>query len=391
MKLKLTPAFIAKPPPPPFGRDRITFWEGSFGLMVTAGGAKSFVVQYRAAGKSRRLTLKKGLTLTEARREAKAILGAVARGGDPLGEKRKVAAAASTTLRAVAEEFLRREGGKMRTGAHYVRNLERLVYPVLGDRQITDIKRSEIVRLLDDVEDQNGPHMAQKVLGHLSRIFNWYAGRSDDFRSPIVRMARTKMQEGARDRILSDDELRAVWRAAEAFPAPYAPLVRFLLLTATRRSEAARMAWGELSGGDWIIPALRMKGGREHVVPLSGAARAILDGLPKIGVHPFTASGRKPTRNFAKYKIAFDAACGVADWRLHDLRRTARSLMSRAGVAPDIAERCLAHVIGGVRGVYDRHAYYEEKKKAFEALAALVGRIVDPIDNVVELQSSGTK
>ena len=113
--------------------------------------------------------------------------------------------------------------------------------------------------------------------------------------------------------------------------------------------------------------------------------RAVLDGLPVLGPYVFSLDGLRPTRNFAAYKEAFDKACGVTGWRLHDLRRTARSLMSRAGVAPDIAERCLAHAIGGVRGVYDRHAYYEEKKQAFEALAALVDRIVHPVDNVIEL------
>jgi integrase len=136
------------------------------------------------------------------------------------------------------------------------------------------------------------------------------------------------------------------------------------------------MARGELANGDWIIPAARMKAKLEHVVPLSPAAKAILEGVPKLGPYIFTVDGRRPVKGFATYKATFDDTSGVTGWRLDDLRRTARSLMSRAGVDSDIAERCLAHTIGGIRGVYDRYAYHKEKTAAFAALAAQVERIV---------------
>jgi integrase len=379
---------VANPPLPEKG-DRVIYWDSAvvgLGLVVTADGHCRFAVQYRAGSQSRRMSLKAGLTLMDARRETKAILGMVARGGDPLGDKRKAAKAATTTLKTVAEDYLRREGNKLRTRRQREFNLERLVFPALGSRQIDTIKRSEIVRLLDCIEDGSGPHMAQKVLSHLSRIFTWHASRDDDFLSPIRRgMARTKMREHARDRILSDDELRAVWKAAEAFPAPYGPLVRFVLLTATRRAEAACMARGELFGDDWIIPASRMKAKVEHVIPLSRAAKAVLRELPVQGSFVFSLDGGRPTCNFAAYKARLDTISGVAGWRLHDLRRTARSLMSRAGVAPDVAERCLAHALGGVRGTYDRHSFHSEKAHAFEALASLIERTVNPTDNVVAM------
>ncbi len=241
--------------------------------------------------------------------------------------------------------------------------------------------------------------MAQLVLAFLSRVMNWHAGRNDDFKSPIVRgMGRVKSSEQARDRVLSDDELRVIWRAAENMPGPFGRCVRFLVLTATRRNEATDMRRDEVSNGDWIIPAERMKGKREHVVPLSPAAKAIIDGMPKLGPYAFTNDGRRPIRGFTKRKAMFDAAVltelrkqdpeaePLPRWTLHDLRRTARSLMSRAGINTDIAERCLAHVMGGVRGVYDRYAYHDEKARAFEALAALIERIVNPpADNVTLL------
>jgi integrase len=109
--------------------------------------------------------------------------------------------------------------------------------------------------------------------------------------------------------------------------------------------------------------------------------------VPRIdgGAFVFSNTGRRPFSGLSKAKKKFDKAAGVYGWTLHDLRRTARSLMSRAGVNADHAERCLGHVIGGVRGVYDRHAYYNEKRDAYAALAAQIDRIVNPVDNVAEL------
>jgi integrase len=138
------------------------------------------------------------------------------------------------------------------------------------------------------------------------------------------------------------------------------------------------MRWSEINGADWTLPAGRNKTKLDLVRPLSKSALACLqrgDGEFVFG----------PVGSLSTYKRAFDKAVPLPRWTLHDLRRTARSLMSRAGVASDHAERCLGHVIGGVRGVYDRHEYYEEKRRAFEALAAQIDRIVNPQENVVAM------
>jgi integrase len=410
MRQKLTPAFVARVTPADIQTEKdatpaekkpgahVVYWDTEqrgFGLLVLPSGQKRYIVQYRVAGRSTRLTFKPGLTLTDARKEAKAVLGAVAKGGDPMAERRRQDGAATNTLKAIAEEYFKREGAKLRSADHRLAAFERLIFPVLGAKQIDSIKRSEIVRLLDKIEDERGPSMAHVALAFLSRVFNWHASRDDDFFSPVRRgMGRIRPAEHARERVLTDVELRAVWQAAEATAGPYGHYVRFLLLTATRRNEAADMRRDELSNGDWIIPAKRMSGGkgmkgkREHVVPLSAAAKTIVDGIPTLGPFVFTTGGRHPISSFSYYKRAVDKTSGVTGWRLHDLRRTARSLMSRAGVNADIAERCLAHKIGGVRGTYDRYAYHAEKKRAFEALAAQVERIVNPpTDNVVPLRS----
>jgi integrase len=376
-------------------KDRTIHWDGTmpgFGLMVTANGHASFVCQYRTGRRSHRMSLKPGLTLQDARREAKKLLGDVARGGDPLVERQKAARAGDDTFQSIAEAYIKREGKSVRSMGQRRAVLERVVYPRLGARPVGEIKRSDIVRLLDKIDDDRGPVAADQTLAFMRRIMSWHASRSDDFRSPIVRgMAHTKPRERARQRILTDDELRAVWSAAEASAGLFGPFVQFLLLTACRRTEAAAMASSEVDGGVWTIPPARYKTGLEMVLPLSPLALAALARLPKIGEgkYVFTTDGERAFSGYSKAKARFDKACGVTGWTLHDLRRTARSLMSRAGVDANVAERCLGHVIAGVRGIYDRHGYFDEKKRAFEALAALVERILNPpAENVIAIDTA---
>jgi integrase len=395
MKVKLTPAFVAKPPLPESPKDRAIHWDGAmpgFGLMVTASGHASFVCQYRFGRRSHRMSMKPGLTLQDARLEAKKLLGDVARGGDPLAERQKAARAGDDTFQSIAEAYIKREGKRVRSMGQRQAVLTRLVYPKLGARPIGEIKRGDIVRLLDKIEDERGKASADQALAFIRRIMSWHASRSDEFRSPIVRgMARSKPRERARQRILTDDELRAAWGAAESSTSLFGPFVQFLLLTACRRTEASHMARAELAGDVWTIPPTRYKTGLELVLPLSPLALNSLVRLPKIGEgkYVFTTDGERAFSGYSKAKAQFDKACGVTGWTLHDLRRTARSLMSRAGVSPDVAERCLGHVISGVRGTYDRHVYFDEKKRAFEALASLVERIVNPpAENVVSLAAS---
>jgi Arm DNA-binding domain len=173
LRRKLTPAFVMNPPIP--AKEREIYWEpGGLGLVVTVRSRKSYVVQYRTVDRvSRRETLKLGLSLQEARREAKKIIGAAAKGADPLGERRAAAAAAWDTLQAICEEFFRLRGPKMRTAGAWERNLARLGYKPLGHRPIEQIRRSEVVRVLDGIERAHGQFMAEKIRRCLSRIFNW--------------------------------------------------------------------------------------------------------------------------------------------------------------------------------------------------------------------------
>src|SRR5262245_58682459 len=221
MRAKLTPAFVDRAAPPATGAEAV-YWDRTlpgFGLAVTKGGHKSYVVGYRACGRKRRMHLKRGLTLTAARKEALAILGAVAKGGDPLTERRKTQRAKSETLQAIVNEYVAKEGDRLRTMDDRKAVLDRLVLPKLGSRQIDDISRTDIVRLFDRIASENGAPMADHVLAYLRRVMTWHASRSYTFRSPIVRgMARTRPTQRRRQRVLTDDELRALWRAAENSP-----------------------------------------------------------------------------------------------------------------------------------------------------------------------------
>jgi integrase len=400
-------------------------------LIVQPSGAKSWAVRYRHAGRPAKMTLGPypAVTLAKARELGRDAIITAKQGRDPGAEKkaalRKTEQAAANTLEAIAEEYLTREcgmgrdaegnatfNGKLPSGASRLGVLERLGAvrgrgrlrhrfggPALGDRPIAEIERDEIIRLLDRIEDEKGPVAADMGLAVLRRVMTWHASRSN-FRSPIVPgMTRTKPKERARKRSLTDDEIRVIWKIAGEFPGPFGALVKFLMLTLARRCEAARMGRNEVASNfDWTLPAARNKKTKVDLVrPLSNAARTVFAGLPQIDDcdFVFTTNGKAPISGFSKFKLEFDKsvleelqkqdakAKPLPNWRLHDLRRTGRSLMSRAGVPSDHAELCLGHVIGGVRETYDRWEYHDEKAQAFEALAVLIERIVDPQDNII--------
>jgi integrase len=164
-----------------------------------------------------------------------------------------------------------------------------------------------------------------------------------------------------------------------------------MFFTAQRRQEVAEARWDELQDSMWTIPAARYKTKRPNVVPLPEAASVIVAGLPQLGDLLFTTSGTTPFSGFSKAKAHLDEASGVSNWRLHDIRRTARTLMVRIGIRPDIAERVLGHVIPGVAGVYDRYDYLEEKRQALEGLAGELDAIVHPTARISCNSPEGTE
>jgi integrase len=425
--VKLTKQFVATAGAKPAG----FYWDAAlpgFGLRVQASGAASYVVTYRphVAGlrgrqvTAKRVTLGSTATLTPdaARQAAKKALSQIALGIDPFAVATPSSSAA-LTLKSIAESYLMiacgmsrdTDGkatfnGKLRSADQRTKVFERLVYPhAISNRHIGEIGRGDIVAFLDTIAATRGPSMAHLTLAYLSALFNWYAARSDTFRSPIVRgMSPIKAAQRARNRVLDDREIREIFAALDdtSVPPVFGRLVRVLLLTGLRRNEAARATWAEIDylrrddfeGDVLTIGAGRMKGKFDHAMPLTPHVYALLGQRTEGSRSYIFAStyrgGRLPFRNFATAKAALDAAANAARekdgrepmprWTLHDLRRTAKTLMQRAGVRPDISERVLAHSIRGVEGIYDRYGYLPEKLDALTKLNAIVERILRTID-----------
>jgi integrase len=363
-------------------------------LITQPSGHKSFAVMYRVNGKQAKLILGTYPTmgLASGRKLAIDARESAAKGIDPSkarqAKKAAAALAEEDTVAAVCERCIELKGARLRSADKQRRILERLVYSEpLGEMPIENVKRKQVVGLLDKIAKENGGRMADVVLMILRRTFHWFERRTDDWRSPIPRGLSGdyyKADEHVGDRTLNDAELRRLWAATES-PAPFDALVRFLLLTGARRNEAAGIRRAEVVDGVWTLPASRSKTGKPVERPLSKAALAIIDAMPQIDGCPwvFSTTGLGPFTNLSDTMAALRERSGVNDWRLHDLRRTARSLLSRAGVFPDVGERCLGHVLPKIRGTYDKHDYISEMRFAFESLASQIERIVNPPADVV--------
>jgi integrase len=357
-------------------------------IRVQPSGSKSYVaVAIDPRGKQVWHTIGTAplLSIVEAREKARDAIKAIKAGADRAGPQ---------SFAVVAEQWLKRhvERKGLRTAALIKRSLDVHILPPWGGREFTSIRRGDVAKLLDDVEDKAGAQTADFVLAIVRGMANWYATRHDDYVSPVVKeMRRSNPKETARKRALDDDEIRAVWHRAEA-NGTFGAIVRVLLLTAQRREKVATMCWQDVSlDGTWHIPSEPREKGNAGELVLPDMAINIIQAQPRFAGNPYVFARRTGHLNgFSKSKAAFDAKLpDLPQWQLHDLRRTARSLMSRAGVRPDIAERVLGHAIRGVEGVYDRHQYRDEKADALRRLAALINTIVHPpVGSVVSMAAA---
>jgi integrase len=358
-------------------------------VRVQPSGAKSFVAVTRTPdGKQVWTTIGScdRLNIAQAREQARSVIERV-RAGLPAVE------AKGATFATVADNWIKRhvERNGVRTRYEIRRLLDRHILPAWRDREFAAIRRSDIAALLDKVEDDHGARQADYCLTIVRSIMNWYAVRNDDYNPPIVRgMRRQSPHAQARARILTDDELRAIWRAAEE-SGVFGAFIRIALLTAQRRGKVLGMRWADISDdGEWTIPKAPREKKTAGVLVLPEAALAIIRGLPQMGDNAYVFAGRGdgPINGLSKCKARLDRLlpAGTPAWTVHDLRRTARSLMSRAGVRPDVAERLLGHALVGIEGVYDRHSYKDEKADALERLAALIDVIANPRENVTPIE-----
>ncbi len=442
-KVKLTDAAVKRYKAPAGGR--IDYFDATlpgFALRVSGPterspeGRKSWALFYRFHGVQKRLTFQPvypALGLADARRKAGNALALLSQGTDPAATAAK---RAGDTMGAVVDQFIEYHCGtaarrnKKAWAPRYAEDLRRgfdnHVLPRWRNREISSITRRDINDLLDAVADEGtkvkdadgkrrhvkgGPISANRVLAAIRALFNWAVHRGIVDATPATGI-EPRGQEQARERFLSDDEVRAVWPEFVARGYPFGHLYRLALLTGQRRDELAKMQWAEIEekAGTWILAADRTKPGRAHVVPLSDAAMEILADAKKqsrivaegknrkLGRYVFTTTGDTPVSGYSRAKAGLDKAIAarrkidgrdpLPDWRFHDLRRTTATGLAGLGTARFVVSRILNHAQDGVTAIYDKHDYLSEKRAALDAWALRLRSIIDPspADNVLPLK-----
>jgi len=383
---------------------QVIFDEATTGLalLVSPKGKKTFTVVARnPAGKQiwKEVPGAPEKSLHDIRQLAAQAVARIKAGEESIfpAEKPKVA---PESFKAVAERFIQRwvdKGGKKQDGVplrskrEIERQLRTYIFPRWETRSFLSIRRGVVTEMMDELVDKNGPVQADRVLATLAKLFNWYRQYDENYVSPIIpEMKRAGSHiSRARDRILDDDEICALWGACPRV-GTFGAFVQVALLTGQRRAKVAAMRWEHIVDGVWEIPSEPREKVNAGRLKLSRLAVEIITAQPKIDMNPFVFAGRgkKAFNSFSDGKEALHEIAPLKPWVIHDLRRTARSLMARAGVRSDHCERALGHVITGVEGTYDRHSYFEEKGKALKALAEIIDSILKrPSGNIVPLQT----
>jgi integrase len=347
-------------------------------LIVQPSGARSWAVRYRHNGQSRKHTLGSYpvINLAMARRLGTKALRAVAEDRDPAVERQEQR---ENSVASVVAQFLAKYGQRRyrpRTFAEAQRLLKQNVVAHWGNQPIANITRKQLRDMLDRLVANDTPMLANRVHSIARKLFGWAVEQEIIAVSPFAGL-KAPAEEKSRDRILSDQELRSVWQAVGQMGA-YGTLVRLLILAGQRRGEIAGLTWSEIDLDKRLIslPRERVKNNRAHEIPLSPQAIALIESLPRLGEpHIFSI----PIGVFGRLKAQLDQLCGVEDWTLHDLRRTCASGLARLGVGLPVIEKVLNHTSGsfaGVVGVYQRHDFAGEKRKALEIWGAHVAAVV---------------
>jgi len=404
MKKRLTDRFVQIVAAPASGR-AVYIDDDAPGLelRVSADGRKAWSIRYRPKGAERKRETNgtyPAVSLAVARQRARDIGAAAARSIDlPATEKRerdeqRKADNRPHTVGDLLDEYVERYcKPNQRKWTLTARMFDSHVKPTIGKKPLGELRRADIVELLDDLQNEKGLRaQVNRVRSQILAALNWGVDREYLDTNPAAAIKKRKI-EASRDRVLTDDELRAIWRAADGLPDPSRSLVKAWILTGQRRDEVRCMVWSEvdLTRAVWTLPAARNKGKREHEIPLAPAMLALLDGLRRRGLPAFTTDGSKPYAGQKRLKAILDRESGVAGWTLHDFRRTASTGMAALHVPQDTIDRVLNHAKGTLAGTYNRHQYAEEKRRALEAwaerVAFIVGEARDAV-NVVELRAS---
>ncbi len=366
-------------------------------LRVSPKGQKSWYLFFRGPrpkdGKivvrRQKLGAYPALDLGDAREKARDIQREIEKGNYDAVSAARRKVERLDTVASVVDEFFEKYAQRRTKDWKATRGIfERHVLPVWGGRLIAGIERRDLIDLLDDLVARDMPVMANRVLAHVRKLFNWCIERGILEASPAA-YVKAPAKEVHRDRVLDEAEICEVWDAFDRLGYPFAPMFKFMLATGQRRDEVAKMTWAEVKGDLWTIPRERAKSDRAHAVPLSPLAKEILESVPHFsGQYVFSGSyGQRAVSGYSHAKQRAEKLCDVNDWRLHDLRRTVATQMAGMGISLEIIGRVLNHAPRGVTAqVYNRHTYLPEKKRALEAWGRKLKNLIQPVGgNVIEL------
>jgi integrase len=357
--------------------ERVEAWDdkiSGLGIRVSPAGTKSFVLLYRLNGQPKRMTLGRYpiLSLADARKLATEALYKITHGENPQAEKE--AARAFPRFDDTLDEFIRLHCNRQNREAT-ARETERLLrarfLPAWTARDIRTIAKHDVLVILDAIVEDGKPSAANHAFAAIRKMFSWCLQRGIVDVSPCAGIG-TPSAAKERDRVLDNDELVAVWHAADVTGYPYGSIVKLLILTAQRRSEVADMRWPEIDADNhvWALPPERTKNARAHQVPLPPLAQALIAELPRLNaayVFPARGNDAESFSGFSKLKRKLDDVSKVTNWTLHDLRRTTATGLAQLGVAPHVVEKLLNHstgTFGGVAGIYNRFQYVPEMRDA---------------------------
>jgi integrase len=350
-----------------------SIWDAGHREAVRGFGARRqrdtavYILKCRVLGRQRFVTIGPDgspWTPTTARREARRLRGEAAAGRDPQAAKAKLRREAADTVGAVAELYLvnAKRRLKPRSWNEVARHL-RQDCRALHNVSIFSLTRRQVTERIAALTDTQGAVPALRTRAALSAMFNGAIREGYEIAGNPVAGSNRPQEPKARERVLTDDELRRIWAACG--DDDYGRIVRLLVLTAQRREEVGGMRWGELDGDQWTIPAERTKNRRAHRVPLTPQALALLP--PQRARETVFGEGENGFKGWSKSKARLDAQSTVKDWRLHDIRRSAATGMAELGVLPHVIETTLNHISGhkaGVSGVYNRAKYEDEVRAA---------------------------
>lgn len=255
-------------------------------------------------------------------------------------------------------------------------------FTTLHGKRIDEIKRADVVKACDVIH-KSAPVSANRALAHLKHLMGWCVERGMIDASPIAGM-KPLSKERSRERVLTDDELGALWTACEAEGYPFGDCMKLLILSGQRRAEIAELCWSELDLEKrlWTLPSQRAKNGRQHTVPITDGMLDVLRRVPRFlgSDFVFTTTGKSPISGFGRLKDRLDKALpeGTDPWIIHDLRRTMSTNMAMLGVPQPVTEALLNHktgVVSGVAAIYNVYSYADEKREALETWNARIEEI----------------